>query len=141
MNKFLSEEIRRAAAGVAAFAITIAIGLLVVMGGVIPSAFTTLFFFPIFFAGWRYPLPASLGVAALAPLFRSPAMELAGVTVDRSVLPLLWLGWPAAYLFLAVSAHQWPGVRRPPPPPRAPGGVPARGSAPHTEREEEAGGA
>src|SRR5438445_8141317 len=111
MKKLSSEEVRRAAAGVAAFALTIAIGLLVVIGGIIPSAFTTLFFFPIFFVGWRYPLPASLGVAAIASVFSSPAMELAGVTVDRSVLPLLWLGWPAVYLFLAVSANQWRGIQ------------------------------
>ena len=81
------------------------------MGGVIPSAFTTLFFIPIIFVAYRYPLPVSVGLAGLASLFSSPAMELAGVSVDRSVLPVLWLGWPAVYLFLAVSLNQWSSIQ------------------------------
>src|SRR6266581_3657557 len=111
MKRISPAEIRRAAAGVAALAVTIAIGLLVVTGGVIPSAFTTLFFIPIIFVAYRYPLPVSVGLAGLASLFSSPAMELAGVSVDRSVLPVLWLGWPAVYLFLAVSLNQWSSIQ------------------------------
>ena len=82
------------------------------MDGAVPSAFTTLFFIPIIFVAYRYPLPLSLFVVALASVFSSPAMELAGVSLDASVMPVLWLGWPAVYLFLAVSLNQWSSIQQ-----------------------------
>jgi HD-GYP domain-containing protein (c-di-GMP phosphodiesterase class II) len=90
---------------------TLAVGWLVIMDGAVPSAFTTLFFIPIIFVAYRYPLPLSLLVAGLASLFSSPAMELVGVSLDPSVMPVLWLGWPAVYLFLAVSLNQWSSIQ------------------------------
>jgi HD-GYP domain-containing protein (c-di-GMP phosphodiesterase class II) len=90
---------------------TFAIGGLVVMDGVVPSAFTTLFFIPIIFTAYRYPLPLALLIAGLASLFSSPAMELVNVSLDSSVMPVLWLGWPAVYLFLAVSLNQWASIQ------------------------------
>ena len=97
--------------GAAAIVATLAIGGLVVMDGAVPSAFTTLFFIPIIFVAYRYPLPLSLLVVALASVFSSPAMELASVSLDSSVMPVLWLGWPAVYLFLAVSLNQWSSIQ------------------------------
>ncbi|MBI2913813.1 MAG: HD domain-containing protein, partial [Chloroflexi bacterium] len=47
----------------------------------------------------------------LASLFSSPAMQALGVNVDGSVMPVLWLGWPAVYLFLAVSLNQWASIQ------------------------------
>jgi len=82
------------------------------MDGDVPSAFTTLFFIPIIFAAYRYPLPLALLIAGLASMFSSPAMELAGVSLDSSVMPVLWLGWPAVYLFLAVSLNQWSSIQQ-----------------------------
>jgi len=96
----------------AAIVATLAIGGLVVMDGAVPSAFTTLFFIPIIFVAYRYPLPVSLLVVALASVFSSPAMELASVNLDSSVMPVLWLGWPAVYLFLAVSLNQWSSIQQ-----------------------------
>src|SRR3990172_2517751 len=89
----------------------LAIGALVALDGEVPSAFTTLFFAPIILVAYRHPLTFSLVVAGLASLFSSPAMEAAGVNVDGSVMPVLWLGWPAVYLFLAVSLNQWASIR------------------------------
>jgi len=59
---------------------------------------------------YRHPLALSLVIAGLATLFSSPAMEAVGVGVDDSVMPVLWLGWPAVYLFLAVSLNQWNSI-------------------------------
>jgi len=98
-------------AGIGAFVLTIVIGLLVIMDGELPSAFTTLFFIPILLVAYRYALWVSLGVAGLASVFSSPAIVLTGGSVDGSVLPVLWLGWPAVYLFLAVSLNQWSSIQ------------------------------
>jgi HD-GYP domain-containing protein (c-di-GMP phosphodiesterase class II) len=97
--------------GAAAFAATLGIGCLVILDGVLPSAFTTLFFLPILLVAYRYPLPVSLGVAGLASIFSSPLIVVFGATVEESVLPVLWLGWPAVYLFLAVSLNQWSSIQ------------------------------
>ncbi|HSP55097.1 MAG TPA: GAF domain-containing protein, partial [Dehalococcoidia bacterium] len=94
----------------AAYAATLLIAGLVVYDGRLPSGYTTLFFIPIIFAAYRYPLPVSLGVAVIASLFSSPALELIGTPVDDSIMPVLWLGWPAVYLFLAVSLNQWNSI-------------------------------
>ncbi len=96
----------------AAVAVTLIVGGLVVMDGEVPSAFTTLFFIPIIFVAYRYSLSVALLIAGLASVFSSPAMELIGVSLDQSVLPVLWLGWPAVYLFLAVSLNQWSSIQQ-----------------------------
>jgi len=96
----------------AAVAATFIIGGLVYMDGEVPSAFTTLFFIPIIFVAYRYSLSVALLIAGLASVFSSPAMELVGVSLDSSVLPVLWLGWPAVYLFLAVSLNQWSSIQQ-----------------------------
>ncbi|MDO8614895.1 MAG: HD domain-containing protein [Dehalococcoidia bacterium] len=95
----------------AAFTATAGVGGLVVIDGQLPSAFSTLFFVPIIFVAYRYPLSVALVVAGLASFFSSPAMALFGVRVDDSVLPVLWTGWPAVYLFLAVSLNQWSSIQ------------------------------
>jgi putative nucleotidyltransferase with HDIG domain len=82
------------------------------MDGEVPSAFTTLFFIPIIFVAYRYSLQMALFIAGLASLFSSPAMEVVGVSLDPSVKPVLWLGWPAVYLFLAVSLNQWSSIQQ-----------------------------
>src|SRR5687767_2497131 len=79
--------------GAAAVIATLGIGALVYIDGEVPSAFTTLFFVPIIFVAYRYSLPLALLIAGMASLFSSPAMELAGVRLDASVMPVLWLGW------------------------------------------------
>jgi hypothetical protein len=94
-----------------AIAATGAVGALVAMDGTIPSAFTTLFFIPIIFVAYRHPLGIAVAVALLASLFSSPAMSAVGVNLDESVMPVLWLGWPAVYLFLAVSLNQWASIQ------------------------------
>jgi HD-GYP domain-containing protein (c-di-GMP phosphodiesterase class II) len=96
----------------AAYLATIGIGALVVYDGELPSAFTTLFFVPIIFVAYRFPLAVSVGVASLASLFSSPLMAVAGVEVQSSILPVLWLGWPAVYLFAAVSLNQWNSLQQ-----------------------------
>jgi HD-GYP domain-containing protein (c-di-GMP phosphodiesterase class II) len=96
----------------AAVCATLAIGSLVYMDGEVPSAFTTLFFIPIIFVAYRHPLPLALLIAGMASLFSSPAMEVVGVRMDDSVMPVLWLGWPAVYLFLAVSLNQWTSIQQ-----------------------------
>jgi hypothetical protein len=98
-----SDNLKRTLVPFAAFAATLVIGGMVIVDGVLPSAFTTLFFLPILLVAYRYPLPVSLGVATIASLFSSPLIVLLGGTVEASVLPVLWLGWPAVYLVLAVS--------------------------------------
>ncbi len=111
MQSLNSHSPKRALIVALAFVATLAIGGLVVMDGVLPSAFTTLFFLPILLVAYRYPLPVSLGVAGLASFFSSPAIVLFGGTVEETVLPVLWLGWPAVYLFLAVSLNQWSSIQ------------------------------
>jgi HD-GYP domain-containing protein (c-di-GMP phosphodiesterase class II) len=39
-------------------------------------------------------------------------MTVFGVTVNESVKPVLWLGWPAVYLFLAVTLNQWTNLKQ-----------------------------
>src|SRR3989304_5484265 len=101
LNKSAPVTHRDLTVGALALLLTLVIGTLVVMDGELPSAFTTLFFLPILLFAYRYALWVSLGVAGLASLFSSPAIALAGGVIDQSVLPVLWLGWPAVYLFLA----------------------------------------
>jgi HD-GYP domain-containing protein (c-di-GMP phosphodiesterase class II) len=96
----------------AAFVATGAIGGLIIADGTIPSAFTTLFFIPIIFVAYRYPLGVAATLAIVASIFSSPLMTLAGVHFDDSVKPVLWLGWPAVYLFLAVSLNQWASIQQ-----------------------------
>ncbi len=103
---------RRLAEWALAFVATLGIGALVGVDGQIPSAYTTLFFVPIVVVAYRHPLAFSLAIAGLASLFSSPAMAAAGVEVDESVMPVLWLGWPAVYLFLAVSLNEWASIRQ-----------------------------
>jgi HD-GYP domain-containing protein (c-di-GMP phosphodiesterase class II) len=103
---------KRTIVTIAAFAATLGIGALVVLDGTVPSAASTLFFIPILIVAYRYPLPVSLGIAILASLFSSPLIVLFGGTVEESVLPVLWLGWPAVYLFLAVSLNQWGSIQQ-----------------------------
>jgi HD-GYP domain-containing protein (c-di-GMP phosphodiesterase class II) len=91
---------------------TFVIAGLVLIDGAVPSAFTTLFFVPIIFVAYRYSLQMGLLIAGLASLFSSPAMELVGVQLDSAVMPVLWLGWPAVYLFLAVSLNQWASIQK-----------------------------
>jgi HD-GYP domain-containing protein (c-di-GMP phosphodiesterase class II) len=104
-------NIGRILPGAAAVVATLGVGALVYLDGEVPSAFTTLFFVPIIFVAYRYSLPLALLIAGMASLFSSPAMELAGVRLDASVMPVLWLGWPAVYLFLAVSLNQWSSIQ------------------------------
>lgn len=110
LNSLTPNGLARLAAGVGAYVATLAVGALVVYDGQIPSGFTSLFFLPILFVGYRYPLWVSLGIAVIASLFSSPALELAGASVDDSVMPVLWLGWPAVYLFLVLVLNQWRNI-------------------------------
>ncbi|MEE8370468.1 MAG: HD domain-containing phosphohydrolase [Dehalococcoidia bacterium] len=91
---------------------TLVIGALVIIDGAIPSTFTSLFFIPILVIAYRHPLPFSLVIAGMASLFSSPAMGVVGVEVRESIRPVLWLGWPAVYLFLAVSLNEWASIRQ-----------------------------
>jgi HD-GYP domain-containing protein (c-di-GMP phosphodiesterase class II) len=95
----------------ACYAAILLVGGLVVVDGTIPSAFTALFFIPIIILAYRFPPTAGVVAAAVATLFSSPAMLLTGVEIDDSVMPVLWLGWPAVYLFLAVSLNQWASIQ------------------------------
>ena len=92
-------------------AATAGIGGLVFIDGEVPSAFTTAFFVPICFTAYRYPLSFSVLLAAIASVFSSPAMTAVGVSMNESVMPVLWLGWSAVYLFLAVSLNQWASIQ------------------------------
>jgi len=94
-----------------AFAATLGIATLVAIDGSVPSVFSTLFFVPIIFLAYRHGLSPALGAAIIASLASSPAMELLGARLDESVRPVLWLGWPAVYLFLAVSLNQWASIQ------------------------------
>src|SRR3972149_2732279 len=91
---------------VLAYTATVAIAELVPGAGRIPSVFTTLFFLPIIFLAYRHPLPSSLVAAVVASLATSPAMGVFGVEMNDTIMPGLWLGWPAVYLFLAVTLYQ-----------------------------------
>jgi len=51
-------------------------------------------------------------VTGIASVASSPLMVLAGVEMNETVMPLLWLGWPAVYLFLAVSLNQWSSIQQ-----------------------------
>ncbi len=90
---------------------TLVVTSLVIGDGLIPSVFTTLFFAPIIFLAYRHPLPYSLVVAVVASLASSPLMGIFGVQMSESVMPVLWLGWPAVYLFLAVTLNQWASIK------------------------------
>ena len=92
-------------------AATVGIGTLVFIDGEVPSAFTTAFFLPICFTAYRYPLSFSVLLAAIASVFSSPAMTAVGASMNESIMPVLWLGWPAVYLFLAVSLNQWASIQ------------------------------
>jgi len=94
-----------------ALAATVMIASLVISDGHVPSVFTALFFAPIIFLAYRHPLPYSLVVAVIASLSTSPAMGLFEVQINDSVMPVLWLGWPAVYLFLAVTLNQWASIK------------------------------
>jgi HD-GYP domain-containing protein (c-di-GMP phosphodiesterase class II) len=96
---------------VAALALTAVIAAAVVAGGRVPGAFTTAFFVPIIFLAYRQPLPYSLAIVAIASVASSPAMQLFGLEMSSTVMPVLWLGWPAVYLFLAVTLSQWVNLR------------------------------
>ncbi len=112
MNPLANQHTARLFEGAAAFVVTCAIGAVVAIDGEIPSAATTLFFLPIIFVAYRFPLALAVCVAAVASLFSSPAMELIGVAMNDSIKPVLWLGWPAVYLFLAVSLNQWSSIQQ-----------------------------
>ena len=94
-----------------ALSATMVIAFLVINDGLIPSVFTTAFFAPIIFLAYRHPLPYSLSVAILASVASSPAMGVFGVEMNDSVMPVFWLGWPAVYLFLAVTLNQWANIK------------------------------
>src|SRR3990172_1126001 len=95
VNLFRGRNVPLVAMCALALSATLGIGVLVAFGGQIPSPFTTLFFIPIALIAYRRPLPSALVIAGLASLFSSPAMGIIGVAVDGSVMPVLWLGWPA----------------------------------------------
>jgi HD-GYP domain-containing protein (c-di-GMP phosphodiesterase class II)/putative Ca2+/H+ antiporter (TMEM165/GDT1 family) len=107
-----SEHNRRCIAEFAlALSATVAIVSLVIADGRIPSVFTTLFFAPVIFLAYRHSLPYSLVVAIIASLATSPAMGVFNVEMNDSVMPVLWLGWPAVYFFLAVTLNQWTNIK------------------------------
>lgn len=90
---------------------TLSTGTLVLIDGRLPSPIATLFFIPIIFTAYRYPLPFALVIASVASIFSSPLIGIEGARIDDSVMPVLWVGWPAVYLFLAVSLNQWAGIQ------------------------------
>ncbi len=83
----------------------------VIADGRVPSAFTSLFFVPIIFLAYRQPLIYALVVAVIASVASSPVMGVFHVQMNESVMPVLWLGWPAVYLFLAVTLNQWANIK------------------------------
>ncbi len=111
MNSTQTLTARKYIEGAATLAFTLALGAAIAIGGELPSAASTLFFIPIIIVAYRYPLIFAVAVATLASFLSSPAMTLFGVHVDDSVMPVLWLGWPAVYLFLAVSLNQWASIQ------------------------------
>lgn len=108
---FSNPRVASALPAAGAFLATFLIGALVVIDGNVPSVFTTLVFIPIIVVAYRYSLGVSVCLAAVATVFSSPAMELAGVEMNDAVMPVLWLGWPAVYLFLALSLNQWASIQ------------------------------
>ena len=111
MSLFTERNRKRIAEFSLSLSATVVIASLVIADGRIPSVFTTLFFAPIIFLAYRHPLPYSLVVAVIASLSTSPAMGVFGVQMNDSVMPVLWLGWPAVYLFLAVTLNQWTNIK------------------------------
>ncbi len=111
MSLFTERNRKRVAEFILALAATVAIVSLVISDGRVPSVFTTLFFAPIILLAYRHPLPYSLVVAVIASLSTSPALGVFDVHMDDSVMPVLWLGWPAVYLFLAVTLNQWTNIK------------------------------
>ncbi len=112
LERISATDLKRALGLTVAYAATLAVGGLVIESGSVPSPFTTLFFLPVIFVAYRYQLLLAVGVAAIASVFSSPAMTLFGVSLDDSIMPVLWLGWPAVYLFLAVSLNQWSSIQQ-----------------------------
>ena len=111
MSLFTERNRKRIAEFSLSLSATVVIVSLVIADGQVPSVFTTLFFAPIIFLAYRHPLPYSLVVAVIASLSTSPAMGVFGVQMNDSVMPVLWLGWPAVYLFLAVTLNQWTNIK------------------------------
>ena len=111
MSVFAAHNRRRVLDFTLALVATVAITALVISDGSVPSVFTTLFFAPIIFLAFRHPLPYSLAVTVIASVASSPAMSVFGVQMEESVMPVLWLGWSAVYLFLAVTLNQWANIR------------------------------
>src|SRR3990170_1263071 len=111
MSLFAAHNRKRIVEIALAYATTVAIAELVIGDGQIPSVFTTLFFLPIIFLAYRHPLAYSLIAAVLASLATSPAMGVFGVEMNDTVMPVFWLGWPAVYLFLAVTLNQWTSIK------------------------------
>ncbi len=111
MSLFAPDNRKRVAEFALALAVTVAIAALVISDRSVPSVFTTLFFAPIIFLAYRHPLPYSVVAAVMASVASSPAMGVFGVEINGSVMPVLWLGWPAVYLFLAVTLNQWARIR------------------------------
>jgi HD-GYP domain-containing protein (c-di-GMP phosphodiesterase class II) len=95
----------------AALAATIGITALIIQDGEIPSVFTSAFFLPIIFLAYRHQLVYSLILTGMASVASSPLMAAVGVEMNETVMPLLWLGWPAVYLFLAVTLNQWVSIK------------------------------
>ncbi len=91
---------------------TVAITALVAWDGALPSIYTNLYLLPIVVAAWRHSLAWAATVAVLAGLGSSPALSPLGVHIHDSLRPVLWLGWPAIYLFFAVGFSQWQDLRR-----------------------------
>ena len=111
MSLFTRDNRKRITDFTAALAVTSVIAFAVVAGGRVPGVFTTAFFLPIIFLAYRQPLGYSLAIAVIASVASSPAMGLFGVEMSHTVMPVLWLGWPAIYLFLAVTLNQWTNLR------------------------------
>ena len=111
MDAFAATNRKVIAEFAAALAATIGIAVLLVQDGEIPSVFTSSFFVPIIFLAYRHQLVYSLIVTGIASVASSPLMVLAGVEMNQTVMPLLWLGWPAVYLFLAVTLNQWVSIK------------------------------
>lgn len=109
---FSNPRVASSLPAIGAFLATFLVGALVIIDGDVPSVFTTLLFIPIIIVGYRYSLNVSVCLAGVATVFSSPAMELVGVRMNDVVMPVLWLGWPAVYLFLALSLNQWASIQK-----------------------------
>ena len=111
MSTYQGHASKKSVEAVAWLVVTAGIGALVVVDGQVPSAFTTAFFLPLVFAAYRFSLTFSVFLAGIAAVFSSPATAVLGVHMNDSVMPVLWLGWPAVYLFLVVSLNQWASIQ------------------------------